>query len=250
VTAYLEDNRTSGWREQSTNITVAAQSYASGTLTLTLNASVEAIAVSLTGPSSLIIYANVVWVEGTWVDVQPRRSFYDADWEQVEDIVYAGPCFYGWDIVQKNVPSNYPTSSHWNRTFTRSFTGSESNITYNTTPVSGRFLVRQGQQYDWEGTINSASGYTATIQIEYPGGTASSGAVFTPTSDGPCDFVARIYKNTTSGATFTGSWSALRYAAREYARHNGWAGECEYAPCRLANIRVAVVARYAHGIPK
>jgi hypothetical protein len=159
VTVYLEDNRTSGWQETSTTVTVPAQSYVSASLQLTLNASVPALAVSLTGSSGVIVYANVVWVEGNWIDAPPRQSYYDEDWQVLENVRYAGPRFFGWNITQKNVAADFPTTSHWSRSLSYSFTGSMSNTTYYFTATSLRFLVRQGKTYHWNYSFIDPWGY-------------------------------------------------------------------------------------------
>jgi hypothetical protein len=213
VTVYLEDNRLSGAQEQSTTVTVPAQSYAYGFLQLTLNASVEALAVALTGSSGVTVYANVIWVVGGWADTSIRRSFYDTDWRSVEGTNYGGPRFFGWNVQQKYVNSSYPTQSHWLRSFSITYTGSESNSTVNYTIVSNRYFVRGGRTYRWWYTASAPGGYTVAVSILYPGGTASNGASFTPTSDGSCTFRVSVTKNTSSGGTISGSYSDLRLSS-------------------------------------
>ena len=215
VTVYLEDNRTSGWQETSTTVTVPAQGYTSASLQLTLNANVEAVAVSLTGSSGVVVYANVVWVKGSgsWNDAPLRLSFYEQDWILLENTVYAGPRLFGWNIMQKNVPASYPTGSHWTRGFSVSFAGSEPNTNYLYTIVSNRHLVRQNKVYYWTHWASYPTGYYAQIELIYPGGLTYNGGSFSPDSDGALTFRVYIFKSSNAAATISGSWSNLRVAS-------------------------------------
>jgi hypothetical protein len=212
VTVYLEDSRTSSWQEQSTTVTIPAGSYAYTFLQLTLNASVPAMVVALQASSTVTVYANVVWVVGSWANVPIRRSFYDTDWRTVHGAVWAGPRFYGWDITMKYIPGHNPSTPHWTRTQSRSFTGSESNTTYDMGWAGPCYLVRAGQQYIGNVAISAPSGYTASGAINYPGGSAGNNTTFTPTADGACTFTASVSKSTSSGGTVSVTFSSLRKA--------------------------------------
>jgi len=215
VTVYLEDNRTSGWQETSTTVTVPAQGYTSTSLQLTLNTSVQALAVSLTGSSGIIVYANVVWVQGPWADIPLRQSYYDDDWVVFENARYAGPRLFGWNVTQKNLPAQYPSTSHWARTFSYSFTNSDPINTYYYTVVSNRYLLRQGKTYQWDYSASAPSGYTVYVRLGIPSNFVWNGAPYTPLNDTACGFMMTIEKNTSSGGTVTASWSSLRRAGSD-----------------------------------
>lgn len=222
VTVYLEDDRTSSWQEQSNTIIVPAGSYVSQYLELTLNAGVPSVVAAITASSTTIVYANVIWVEGGWVTGVFRQSFYEIDWKPIETFPYAGPRFFGWNIRQKYVSSSYPSQSHWDRTFGVTFTGTEANDSFSYTVASNRFLVRGGQSYDWERSVSVPAGYSATVSINYPGGSVSGGNRFTPASDGACTFRLSVTKNTSSGGTVSGSYQNLRQVSDTNRLGNLW----------------------------
>jgi hypothetical protein len=204
ITVQMEDLRSSGLQVQSTTLSVPGQSYTHTVLSITLSGNSPGFLVALRGSSSVVVYANTVWVSGSWPYPDMRASFYDTEWRQLPLVYsYGSPRFFGWNIDQRYI---------WDRTYTRSFSGGETNTTYEYTVRSGIFYVRQGVTYAWNYSVSAPSGYTASAVIQYPGGVAVNGAPFTPNADGRLAFVARITKATSSAGTVGIAWSDLRLA--------------------------------------